>query len=230
MNSTHVWLPSMWRGSPTSRRRSRTATGTEIGTATDPATLIGMPPGTQPVTSAETRRVISSMTVMSGATELEVPMTDAEMAQNRAEIDRLKARAPRPEKTRADWAIQIVRDFCALVALVALSIGIANIVAQNRAVACQASLLQNLSAQNAAGVESGNAIQNAAQVLADSEAAQAADLATVLDMTQTQDARRAALDDFRAQSGAVAQAWSTYVAARKAADKKRAANPVTFRC
>jgi hypothetical protein len=151
-------------------------------------------------------------------------------AENQAAIETLKTRPPRPPKTRIDWALQIVRDIAALTAVVALGIGLWNLSSERTSVMCQASLLQNFSAQSEATKQAVIAIQNAAQVQADTTAMQATDLGVMTDQAQSQEARSAAFADFRAQAQAQAQAWQTYVTARAAANEQAAANPVTFRC
>jgi hypothetical protein len=170
------------------------------------------------------------MTVTSGEAEVEVPRTEAELARNRQAIDQLKARAPRPPKTRVDWVIQLVRDFCALVALVALSIGLINFVAQSKTVACEASLLENFSSQSAAQKDAVTALVNVAKVNGIALDNQAKALNDISDPAKSVEDRRAALEDFEAQAQQMAAAWQSYVEARQVATDKQAANPVTFRC
>jgi FtsZ-interacting cell division protein ZipA len=156
--------------------------------------------------------------------------TEAAREENLAKIDELRVSVPRPVKSRLDWALQIIRDFLGLVAVVALGVSLWNLAEERTSVMCQASLLQNFSSQADATKDAVTAIENAAQVQATSTAAQAADLGVMVDPAQTVEARTAATDDFRAQSEAIATAWQTYVTARTAADAKSAANPVAFRC
>lgn len=117
-----------------------------------------------------------------------------------------------------------------LIAVTALVLGVRNISAQNASVACQGSLLENVSAQNAAGESARAQLQTAGLVLADATEAQSADLAALLNPSTAETARKVAAFDFQAQSVLIAQAWHEYVDASKQADQDRDDTPTTFRC
>lgn len=107
---------------------------------------------------------------------------------------------------------------------------IANRSANNATVACQGQLQRNQDAQNVAGVDSRRLLRIAAQQLADSETAKAADIITMLDPAAAPEVRSAAAADFGRQSTLIADAWQGYVDESAKADEVRAANPTTFRC
>ena len=117
-----------------------------------------------------------------------------------------------------------------LIAVTALVLGVRNISAQNASVACQGSLLENVSAQNAAGKDARAQLRTASQVLADATEAQSDDLDAVLNPDADQAARVAALADFQDQALAISVAFQAYVDSSAAADEIRADNPTTFRC
>ena len=117
-----------------------------------------------------------------------------------------------------------------LIAVTALVLGVRNISAQNASVACQGSLLENVSAQNAAGKDARAQLRTASQVLADATEAQSDDIAVLLDSTATDDESSAAARDFQAQGVLISEAWHAYVDASKQADADRDLAPTAFRC
>ena len=117
-----------------------------------------------------------------------------------------------------------------VLSVTALTLGVRNISAQNASVACQGSLLENVSAQNAAGKDACAQLRTASQVLADSTEAQSEDIAVLLEPAATQDDRSAAVRDFQAQGVLISQAWNSYVAASAKADADRDLSPTAFRC
>ena len=112
----------------------------------------------------------------------------------------------------------------------ALALGVRNISAQNASVACQGSLMENVSAQNAAGKDARAQLRVASQVLADSTEAQSEDIAVLLDPASTLDDRTVAVRDFQTQGALISQAWNSYVAASAKADADRDMSPTAFRC
>lgn len=117
-----------------------------------------------------------------------------------------------------------------LIAVAALALGVRNISAQNASVACQGSLLENVSTQNAAGRDARAQLRAASQVLADATEAQSDDIAVLLEPNATADDRSAATRDFQAQGVLISQAWHSYVDASLKADTERDLSPTTFRC
>ena len=117
-----------------------------------------------------------------------------------------------------------------LIAVTALVLGVRNISAQNASVACQGSLLENVSAQNAAGKDARAQLRTASQVLADSTEAQSEDIAVLLDPASTLDDRTVAVRDFQTQGALISQAWSSYVTASAKTDSDRDKSPTAFRC
>lgn len=130
------------------------------------------------------------------------------------------------------WIIllTLVAAVLSVLSATALALGVRNISAQNASVACQGSLLENVSAQNAAGESARAQLQTAGLVLADATEAQSADLAALLNPSTAETARKVAAFDFQAQSVLIAQAWHEYVDASKQADQDRDDTPTTFRC
>lgn len=110
------------------------------------------------------------------------------------------------------------------------ALAVRNISAQNASVACQGSLLENVSAQNAAGKDARAQLRVASQVLADSTEAQSEDIAVLLDPASTLDDRTVAVRDFQTQGALISQAWNSYVAASAKADSDRDMSPTAFRC
>lgn len=125
-------------------------------------------------------------------------------------------------------ALVVVAIILAVASVVSLVLGVRNITAQNAAVACQSSLLDNISAQNEAGETARAQLQTAGLVLADATEAQSRDLAALLNPATGDAARKVAAFDFQAQSTLISDAWHEYVTASKQAE--RDGNPTTFRC
>lgn len=130
------------------------------------------------------------------------------------------------------WIIAsiIAAAVLSLIAVTALVLGVRNISAQNASVACQGSLLENVSAQNAAGKDARAQLRTASHVLADATEAQSDDIAVLLEPTATQDDRGAAARDFQAQGVLISEAWHSYVDASLKADDERDQSPTAFRC
>ena len=126
--------------------------------------------------------------------------------------------------------LTLVAAVLSVLSVTALTLGVRNISAQNASVACQGSLLENVSAQNAAGKDARAQLRTASQVLADATEAQPDDIAVLLDPTATDDESSAAARDFQAQGVLIAEAWHAYVDASKQADADRDLAPTAFRC
>lgn len=145
----------------------------------------------------------------------------------RAAVARAEANSPYRK-----WIIAsvITAAVLSLIAVTALALGVRNISAQNASVACQGSLLENVSTQNAAGRDARAQLRTASQVLADATEAQSDDIAVLLEPNATADDRSAATRDFQAQGVLISQAWHSYVDASKQADADRDLAPTAFRC
>jgi hypothetical protein len=141
----------------------------------------------------------------------------------------LAAQEHRPHR-RAILLLAITAAVLSLVAVTALALGVRNIASQNASVACQRSLLANLTAQTAAGTDSGTAVEAVALTEANGQDAQTADLVVLSDSLSSVDEQKAALSDYAAQSRAMAASWRKFYDARIVGDRERANNPVVFHC
>ncbi len=139
------------------------------------------------------------------------------------------AMAHQPHQRAIRWLTAAI-TVLSVIAVGAAVLGVRSVVAQAAATRCQSSLLENLSAQSAAGDESREQLRAAAQSAADAAVAQAADLEILLDPSASVDDRRVAANDFRVQTLAAASAWAAYRQASVDADMERAKHPTAFHC